>query len=190
MKGVLSLGLASFLFCLFLSAPAIQAVSVGGAEFSERRRVGDSNTTLRGSALLKKMMFVKVYAGAFYLEEGAPAAEALGDVPKALVLHYFRSISAADLAKATRVMMEKNTSPDQFEALLPKIERMNSLYRDVEPGDRYTAVYIPADGTTLFFNGNPLGTVEGSAFSRAYFAIWIGENPIDEGFRNSLLGKS
>jgi hypothetical protein len=49
--------------------------------------------------------------------------------------------------------------------------------------------YIPGKGTTLSYNTIPLGTIEGIEFSKALFSIWIGENPIDEGFRDRLLGK-
>jgi len=35
-----------------------------------------------------------------------------------------------------------------------------------------------------------LGTIPGDDFAAAVFAIWLGRNPIDTGFRDALLGAS
>lgn len=91
-------------------------------------------------------------------------------------------------AGATREMIEKNVSPDRFSSLLPKIEEFNALYRDITPGDRYTAAYIPETGTRLWLNDKILGGVEGGSFAAAFFAIWIGQNPVDADFRDRMLG--
>lgn len=39
----------------------------------------------------------------------------------------------------------------------------------------------------LALNGKPLGTVQGNNFARAIFSVWLGEDPIDRGFRDTLL---
>ena len=36
--------------------------------------------------------------------------------------------------------------------------------------------------------GTPLGNIEGEDFAAAVFAIWLGQAPIDEDFRDTLLG--
>lgn len=172
----------------FLSAAPCCAQSVAGVSFSPEMEINGTAATLRGKALLRWMMVVKAYAGAFYLKKGAASADALSDVERALVLHYFHAIPAGDLAAATAEMIRKNVGPDRFSAISSKIDQINALYRDVEPGDRYRATYRPGAGTTLSLNGTPLGTVSGYEFSRAYFSIWIGESPIDKEFRNKLLG--
>ena len=46
-----------------------------------------------------------------------------------------------------------------FQRLKPKIDEFNALYRDVKTGDRYALTYVPGKGTTLLWNGQPLGTV-------------------------------
>jgi hypothetical protein len=47
---------------------------------------------------------------------------------------------------------------------------------------------VPQRGTTLTLNGVDLGTIPGADFARAVFSIWLGERPIDRGFKRALLG--
>ena len=144
--------------------------------------------TLRGSGLLRYMVFYKAYVGAFYLEENKAIDAALADVGKKLVLHYFHPIKASDFAKATIKMIKKNVSPEAYDAMAPQIAQMNQLYQDVRPGDQYAATYIPGEGLELALNDQVLGTVPGKAFSKAYFSIWLGKHPVSESFRKDLLG--
>jgi hypothetical protein len=190
MKRALSLCLTALVLILWSAPMLCYGQSAGGVAFAPERRVDGRVLTLRGTALLRWMLFAKAYAGAFYLAEKADTANALGEAPRQLVLHYFHSIPAEDLAEATEAMIRKNVPPDQYNAIKPKIDQINALYRDVDPGGRYTATYIPGTGTTLALNGEPLGTVSGKTFAKAYFAIWLGEKPIDKKFRDKLLDAS
>ncbi len=182
-----------FIVCfIFFSAiplnPAYGAV-IEGVHFDKSVIINQQNATLRGVALLRYMIFIKAYVSAFYLNENFSEKDARGNVERRLVLHYFHAISAEDFAEATTEMIEKNVSPDRFRALQLPIRQLNDLYKDVKPGDEYTATYIPGIGTELALNGKTLGVVPGEEYSAAFFSIWIGENPIDKGFRNKLLGK-
>lgn len=166
----------------------VQAAVVEGVRFSERIQSGDTDLKLRGAGLLRYMVLIKAYVAAFYLPEGTPSAEALSDVPKHLEIEYFHAIAAADFAKATRSGIARNVSMTGYERLKPAVEALNHLYRDVKPGDRYSLTYLPGQGTTLSLNGAPLGTVAGADFAAGLFAIWIGAAPLDEGFKQILLG--
>jgi len=190
MKRTVSLCLTCLIVLLWVTPMPCNGESVAGVAFESERRLDGRVLTLRGTALLRWMLFAKAYAGAFYLAEKADTANALGEAPRQLVLHYFHGIPAEDLAEATEAMIRKNLASDQYKAMKPKIDQINALYQDVDPGGRYTATYIPGTGTTLALNGEPLGTIPGAAFAEAYFSIWIGEKPIDKKFRDKLLGAS
>lgn len=168
----------------------LQAADADENAFAGEKNIDGYMLTLRGTGILRYMVFIKAYEGAFYLQAGKTADQATNDqAARCLVLHYFQPIKAGDFAEATTEMIKKNVSPDRFAALLPKIEKFNAFYRDVTPGDRYTAAYIPESGTRLWLNDDLLGLVEGAKFASAFFAIWIGENPIDRKFRDQMLGK-
>ena len=182
--------LIPLLFGIFLiiSTPAYGA-QIEGVTFDDAAVVNGKTLPLRGVGLLRYMIFIKAYVGAFYLDKDISSDQVFSDVEKQLVLHYFYAISAEDLAEATSDIIEENVSPQQFAALRPRVDALNALYRDVKPGDRYTATYIPGVGTSLALNDTVLGTVPDAEFANAFFGIWIGESPIDKRFRDQLLGK-
>ncbi|HSO62428.1 MAG TPA: chalcone isomerase family protein [Desulfobacterales bacterium] len=168
---------------------APQAATVEGVTFSREVRAGDSDLSLRGYGLLRYMVFIKAYVAAFYLPERIRSEDALGDVPKHLEIEYFHPITAEDFAKATSSSISRNVSLMTFQRLKPKIDEFNALYRDVKPGDRYALTYIPGKGTTLSWNGQPLGTVAGEDFAVGLFDIWLGPNPLDSDLKRLLLGE-
>lgn len=162
---------------------------VDGATFPITLETKQTSFQLKGAALLRYLVFIKAYAGALYLPESFSGSQALDDIPKHLVLEYRVSIASKDFGEATITKIKDSVDGDVFERLLPRIELLNQLYRDVEPGDRYSLTYIPGMGTQLIYNSSPLGTIEGADFAKALFAVWIGDNPIDTEFRDRLLGK-
>jgi hypothetical protein len=180
--------LSAFILILLWTAQ-VNAARIEGVVFDESFKTQDKALTLRGVALLRYMVVIKAYVGAFYMDQNHQTSYVFEDVAKRFELEYFHAIPASDFVKSTKIMIEKNVSPDQFNKILPQLEMMNSLYRDVKPGDRYAATYLPGVGTELALNGKPLGIVSGFEFANAYFSIWLGENPIDKGFRDHLLGK-
>jgi hypothetical protein len=167
----------------------VHSAQIESVNFANSVLINGENATLRGTALLRYMIIIKAYVGAFYLKENVPPENALSDVERRLVLHYFHAIPAKDFAEATTEMIKKNVTIARFKALQPEIAQLNALYKDVKPGDEYTATYIPGTGTELALNGTVLGVVPGAEYSAAFFSIWIGKNPIDKGFRNKLLEK-
>jgi hypothetical protein len=178
-----------FMALMTVTAAPLSAARIEGVNFDDSAILGDARAPLRGKALLRYLVVIKAYVGAFYLKEGVPPKKALEDVPRRLVLHYFHAIPAEDFAEATTEMIRKNVSPDRFTALAPHIRQLNALYEDVKPGDEYTATHIPGTGLELALNDRVLGVVPGAEYSAAFFSIWIGKHPIDKGFRDRLLGK-
>jgi hypothetical protein len=190
-RSLLSATLAGMMVFWLLSgvSAAPQPATVEGVTFSRDVRAGDSTLTLRGYGLLRYMVFIKAYVAAFYLPERIRSENALGDVPKHLEIEYFRDINAQDFAKATTSSISRNLSLMTFQRLKPKIDGFNALYRDVKAGDRYALTYVPGKGTTLLWNGQPLGSVAGEDFAVGLFGIWIGPNPLDSDLKRLLLGE-
>ena len=82
---------ALFVLALFLgfSDPVkADTVRVDGSVFDRQIRVDGTRLELKGTALQRYLVFIKGYAGAFYLPENTPGTRALDDVPKYLVLEY------------------------------------------------------------------------------------------------------
>lgn len=176
-----------FVFLVTFTGPATSA-RIDGVVFNDGYTVNATTLSLRGYAILNYMFVIKAYAGALYLPAETASSRALSETPRILELHYFHAISAQDFRESTTAMIKKNTTSQEFNSLRQQVDALNALYRNVVPGDRYRAVYVPGEGTTLYLKGRALGTIPGAALSKAFFSIWIGKNPIDKKFRNRLLG--
>jgi len=163
------------------------AAEIDGAYFKERLDVNNTTLKLTGTGLLRYWGF-KAYVGALYLEEGCPIDEALSDRAKRIELQYKRSIKGKDFGPATDKSIAENIDPATVRHLRSRIDYHNSLYEDVQPGDRYSLTYIPGRGTELALNGDPKGVIEGADFAAAVFSIWLGPRPLSESFKKQILG--
>ena len=165
----------------------VEAAEIEGIQFDGRYENEDTFLELRGAGLLRVMVFAKIYVAAFYMPEDIPSKLALSDVPKRLEVEYLRTIPAKDFGVATNKKVSENVDKQTYQQLQPRLEYHNSLYQDVQPGDRYALTYVPGKGTQLTFNGQPRGTVEGADFAAALFSIWLGPNPISDSLKKDLL---
>ena len=168
----------------------VETAEIEGINFDNRYSIADTTLKLRGTGLLRVMVFAKIYVAALYLPEDYPAKLALSDVPKRLEVEYLRSIAGKDFGPATNKKVSENVDQQTFQRLQPRLEYHNSLYRDVRAGDRCALTYIPGKGTELTINGEPKGTIEGADFAAALFSIWLGPKPISESLKKELLDLS
>jgi hypothetical protein len=187
LRQVIAIGLAA----ACLSQQSASAAEIEGVGFVDRLSVGAAELRLHGTGLLRYRVFFKGYVAALYLGdsfdgEATPRA-VLADVPRRLEIEYFWSIRAEKFAEATVEGISRSAEPATFERLRSRIDRINALYEDIEPGDRYALTYVPGVGTELALNGRRLGVIEGADFSAALFAIWVGDEPLDESLRRQLL---
>ncbi|MCH2173782.1 chalcone isomerase family protein [Myxococcota bacterium] len=164
------------------------AAEIEGVEFAQSAPDGDGELRLRGVALLRYRIVFKAYVAALYLPPRVPSDAVLSDVPKRLEIEYFWSLDAADIARAGREILQRNVTSDEFVRLERDLSQIDAAYRDVKPGDRYALTYLPGLGTRLSLNGESLVLVPGPDFARAYFSIWLGTDPLDQGLKRALLG--
>lgn len=162
---------------------------VEGVYFTPRVVASEVPMVLNGVGLKTLWKVVKVSVAGLYLAEGVSPDAALSDVPKRLEIEYFHAISGRDFAKLTEKLLRDNLDATALRTLQPRIDRLNALYVDVKPGDRYALTYIPGRGTILALNGNDLGSIEGEDFGSAVFAMWLGRRPLSDSLKKELLGQ-
>jgi len=160
---------------------------VEGVRFADSYVAKGQRLELSCAALLRYLVFIKAYVAGLYLADGTTADSVLTDVPKRLEIEYFHAIGAADFARATEFGIGQNLDAAAIATLRPRIDRLNALYADVKPGDRYALTYVPGVGTELALNGQARGLIEGADFAAAVFGIWLGPNPIDTALKQDLL---
>jgi hypothetical protein len=182
MRIALTVGMA-----LMISISA-SATEVENVVFDKQVTVGRQALEIKGAGVLRYLRFIKAYAGALYTPPGLAPETVLADTPKRLEIEYFHALKGKDFGPATYEGLSKNLDPVEIERLRPRIDYHNSLYVDVQPGDRYALTYLPGVGTELALNGRAMGIIEGADFAAAIFSLWLGENPYDRQFKNALLG--
>ncbi len=162
---------------------------IEGVYFTPRITAAEVPLVLNGVGLKKLWQVVKVSVAALYLGEGVKPSTVLSNVPKRLEIEYFHPIAAKDFVMLTGKLLKQNVSPSTLAQLQPRVDRLNALYRDVKPGDRYALTYVPERGTTLALNGVDIGTIEGDDFAAAVFSIWLGPRPLSDSLKDELLGR-
>lgn len=179
--------LLSLMMFLLGSAMITAAAESADSGFHPVITVDNTVLSLRGTGRLRWKGLIRVYDLGLYLPQDLPSTDVFTDAPKRLEFHYSVEIKAKDFGEAAAPYLAKNVPPDELKKLQDRIIAINGLYRDVKHGDRYTLTYLPGKGTELAWNGTILGVIDGADFAGAYFRIWLGEHPISESMRRSLL---
>ncbi len=181
----LALLLASAVSALAVANPAEEH----GATFERAIELAGAPLQLTGTGVARYRIVFTVYAAGLYLPAQTRADAVLdGDTPRVLEIEYFHDISAEDIIRAANTKLDKQIPADARARLQPLIDEFHSLYGRVSDGDRYRMAYVPGTGTTLSFNGEPVGTIAGAEFAAAYFGIWLdAEDPLSRNLRADLL---
>jgi hypothetical protein len=170
------------------STPNVNGAEIKGVEFENSYETEGVRLQLQGTGLFRYLGVIKVYVGALYLEEENSIENVLSDTPKRLEVEYFHAIKGKDFGITTNKMISKNIDAQTFQRIRPQIDYHNSLYEDVQPGDRYSLTYFPGRGTELALNGKTKGTIKGADFASALFSMWLGKFPMNGPFKKQLLG--
>ncbi len=155
---------------------------------SIRSSLDNKSMVLLGSAL-KKFLTFRVVTVDLYIAKGYQSQEVLSDIPKRLEVNYHVNIPKVELDRATIKGIKQNYTPEQLTALMPQIDQINSYYPDIKSGDQIAVTYAPGRGSEVELNGELKGVVPGNDFAKAFFSIWVGENPVDKQAKLKLLGQ-
>ncbi len=178
---------ALVLFLLIFGLHTAQAAKVE-TEFPKQYTDEKITMSLQGTGV-KKVFMIRAFQAAFYLGEGVPVQEALGDYPKRLDVEYYIRIPGSALNQYTINNMKRNIKLEEFKKLSREIKLMGQYFVDLRLGDRYALTYVPSAGTKFAYNGKIVGTIEGADFAKALFAVWIGPKPFDPGLKDKILGR-
>ncbi|SHH77675.1 chalcone isomerase family protein [Ferrimonas marina] len=130
-----------------------------------------------------KVLWFEVYNARLYSHNGDYNGI---QAPLALELEYLRDIDADDLVEKTREEWQRLGlyRADQSE---PWLNRLSTLWPDVEKGDRLTLKLEP-DHSAFYFNDQPLGRVDGGGFGLSFVAIWLHPEARYPKLRSQLIG--
>ena len=179
----------SLAMAALLLAPApLAAGELAGVKLPDTLTVSGKTLKLNGLGLRKKAIF-KVYVGGLYLEAPSKDAGAIlaADAPKAVTMHFLRSVDKAALVGAYNEGFEANAK-EKAAALRATLDKFLALVADVKDGSEFAVAYVPGSGTLVLRDGQEAGKFEGKAFADVVFALWLGPKPPSEDLKKGMLG--
>lgn len=176
---------------LFLSWN-VSAKEVAGVKLADSVQLGGSSLVLNGAGIRTKIIF-KVYVAALYATQKQTSAGAIlaDSNPQRVALHMLRELSDEKLLSAFNEAIEANHTPAELSALAAPLKQMADIFhqvKEVKEGDVITLDYVAESGTQIGVNGTPRGTIAGESFHRALLKIWLGNKPVQDDLKKSLLG--
>ena len=175
---------------LFISIGLFSISTINATEPPEAIEFEGSTLMLNGKGS-RVVFFMKVYEGSLYLEsKSSDADEIINDSsPMALRLDVTSEMVTADaMKKALRDGLEKSTN-NNTGPLSKEIEQLSSSFNTaVTSGDFYEFIYIPEIGTHVLKNNELVELITGLEFKKAFFGIFLSNNPIQKNLKKAMLG--
>ena len=139
----------------------------------------------------RAMFFVKIYQSGLYLSSlNSNAEEVINqDSAMGISLEVISSMLTADsMKKAINEGFVKSTN-DNTQTIADQISQFMATLNDaIEVGDVYEFIYLPESGVHVIKNSQYLDAVAGLDFKKAFFGIWLSDNPIQKSLKKAKLG--
>ena len=151
----------------------------------------------QGSILIKNgqgsriIFFMKVYEGSLYLESKSSNNEEIikADSPMAIRIDITSTMGTADaMKKALKEGLEKSTGNNTDPISKEIIQLSSSFDSDVSSGDHYQFIYLPEIGVHVLKNSELVELIKGMEFKKAFFGIFLSDNPIQKNLKKAMLG--
>jgi len=173
---------------LYLATPA-WAAEVAGVKIDDKARLADTELSLTGAGVRKRVFF-QVYAIGLYV--GDPKADPVSQPgPKRVQIHMLREVSAEQFIDALAAGIKENHSEAQAKALEPRVKELGATMAAMKEAKKGMTIALDWNGTAtqLMVEGKPAGRpIDGEDFYRALLRIWLGEKPVQEDLKKALLG--
>jgi hypothetical protein len=97
-------------------------------------------------------------------------------------------VTADAMKKALSEGLEKSTNNNTGN-ILNEIRQLSASFNsDVTSGDFYEFIYIPEIGTHVLKNNEMVELIPGFEFKKAFFGIFLSNNPIQKNLKKAMLG--
>jgi len=184
-SGIKILSLVLMLFSVG-SLTSIQAAN----ELPESMEYQDTKLTLNGQGT-RVMFFMKIYESGLYLNSANSNADEIIDQDSVMGIRLnviSSMLTAESMKKAINEGFVKSTK-DNTQPITDQISQfMATLHQAIEVGDVYEFIYLPESGVDVLRNSELLDTIAGLEFKKAFFGIWLSDNPIQKSLKKVMLG--
>jgi hypothetical protein len=176
------------LLLLCLAAPA-WAAEVAGVKIDDRTRVADTELSLAGAGVRKRVVF-QVYAIGLYVQD-RKADPISQPGPKRVQIHMLRDVGADTFTEALADGIKANHSEAEAKALEARVKQLGATMAEIKEAKKGMTIALDWTGsaTQLVVDARPAGRpIEGEDFYRALLRIWLGDKPVQEDLKKTLLG--
>ena len=97
-------------------------------------------------------------------------------------------VTADAMKKALSEGLEKSTG-NNTDSIMKEINQLSSSFDTaVSTGDYYEFIYLPEMGTHVLKNSELVELIKGIDFKKAFFGIFLSDNPIQKNLKKAMLG--
>jgi hypothetical protein len=197
---VKTLVLSATLAALAAAPPAGQAADV----VEPRTKVGfperqDGMTLLGTGVRTRTFLKVKVYAIALYVSDTSLSGRLAGFRGRTTDPGFYRELVTGDFPKQVVMTFVRDATAEQvrdaFYESLPSVDRarldvFSSHFGAPREGDTYVIRWAPGGVLEFTASGQGKPPIKDKPFATAVFAIWLGENPIQEDIKRDLVARA
>jgi cytidylate kinase len=158
-------------------------------KIEDKTRVADTELSLTGAGLRKRAFF-QVYAIGLYVQD-RKADPISQPGPKRVQIHMLRDVSADTFTEALADGIKANHSEAEAKAFEPRVKQLGSTIAEIKEARKGMTIALDWNGsaTQVVIDGRPAGQpIAGEDFYRALLKIWLGEKPVQDDLKKSLLG--
>jgi len=131
-------------------------------------------------------MWLDIYEADLYANSSKLPNDFLDDgVPLKLTLCYLRSMTPDIFIEGANQALPSDLSLQ----LQGEVNRLHDAYQAVNSGDCYSLVYKPNIGTQLLLNDTLVFNSKELGFKALYFGVWLGDTPLSNSLKESLVGQ-
>jgi len=184
------------IFLFIISFTLIGTISsqqtVAGVNLPKKVKIGKTELGLNGSGVRQKM-WIDLYVCGLYLKAKNTDANKIINANEhaSLKLHIVSKLITSE--KMIDAVEEgfKNSTDGKTKPIRKEIDTFKAVFskEEIKKNDVYDIVYVPSKGTVIFKNGKIQPIIEGLAFKKALFGIWLCDKPADKDLKVDLLNK-
>ena len=137
------------------------------------------------------IFFMNVYEGSLYLETKSSNAQKIVTDNSSMAIRIdvkSEMVTADAMKKALSEGLEKSTN-NNTSSISNELKQLSSAFNTaVSSGDFYEFIFIPETGIHVLKNNEQVQLIPGLEFKKAFFGIFLSENPIQKNLKKSMLG--
>jgi len=178
------------LILLIFSAGLITS-TYAAVELPESMEYQDTKLILNGQGT-RVLFFMKIYESGLYLNSANSNAEEIINDNSAMGIR----LDVTSLLLTNEAMEEAirtgfiDSTKDNIQPISDQIGQfMATFHQAIEVGDVYEFIYLPGSGVDVLRNSELLDTIVGLEFKKAFFGIWLSDNPVQKSLKTAMLGK-